>query len=408
MVMHTVIVRSAMTKHVSADDSQLVENLLSQLRQAKGLSRVELAAQAGITRQAVHAIETNQYLPTTAVALRLAQALGCRVEDLFRLLPQEEIVEGEWFTAAAPLHVLQSPTRVKVARVGARFIVRPVAELGEVMNYAVPADGFALPNAHSSQRSQHSSRHVQVRLLRNRRVIEQEIAVAGCDPSVFLAGDYLRRQKEDCTVVGWTLGSAAAIDALKRGEVHVAGVHVVDAQSGESNLPYLRRHLKGNEYLIITFAVWEEGLLVAPGNPKSIRGVEDLVRADISLINREAGAGARLLLDQQLASAGIAPGTILGYDQIGRSHFQVARTIAEGHADAAVGVRAAANLFGLGFLPLQRARYDFVVPKAHLQDHPGIEAFLNVLVSRSFRSEIDALGGYDMSETGTVRDLRGH
>lgn len=188
----------------------------------------------------------------------------------------------------------------------------------------------------------------------------------------------------------------------------MAGVHVVDAQSGESNLPYLRRHLKGNEYLVVTFAVWEEGLLVAPGNPKSVRGVEDFARTDISLINREAGAGARLLLDQKLTSAGIAPGTVLGYDRIGRSHFQVARTIAEGHADVAVGVRAAANLFGLEFLPLQRARYDFVVPKAHLADHPGIEAFLNILVSRSFRAEIDALGGYDMTETGTVHDLRVH
>lgn len=408
--MYCVIVRSAMTKHIPADDSQLVENLLVQLRQAKGLSRVELAAQAGITRQAVHAIETNQYLPTTAVALRLAQALGCRVEDLFRLLPQEEVVEGEWFTASAPMQAPRNAMRVKVARVGARFIVRPVAELGEVMNYAVPADGLVLPLPASrrSPRSQHPSRTVQVRLLRNRRVIEQEIAVAGCDPSVFLAGDYLRRQKEDCTVVGWTLGSAAAIDALKRGEVHMAGVHVVDAQSGESNLPYLRRHLKGNEYLVVTFAVWEEGLLVAPGNPKSVRGVEDFARTDISLINREAGAGARLLLDQKLTSAGIAPGTVLGYDRIGRSHFQVARTIAEGHADVAVGVRAAANLFGLEFLPLQRARYDFVVPKAHLADHPGIEAFLNILVSRSFRAEIDALGGYDMTETGTVHDLRVH
>ncbi len=397
-----------MKKSPQVEDSASVQNLLEETRQAKGLTRVALALRAGITRQAVHAIETNQYLPTTAVALRLAQALGCRVEDLFRLLPQEEIVEGEWSAASVSMKPSHLNTRVKVAKVGSRFIVRPVAELGEVMNYAVPADGLTLPGSHQSQRPQHPSRKVQVRLLRNRRVIEQEIAVAGCDPSVFLAGDYLRRQKEDCSVVGWTLGSAAAIDALKRGEVHMAGVHVVDAQSGESNLPYLRRHLKGSEYLVITFAVWEEGLLVAPGNPKSIHGVEDLVRPDIGLMNRETGAGARLLLDQQLAAAGITSAVISGDDRIGRSHFQVARTIAEGHADVAVGVRTAANLFGLDFLPLQRARYDFVVPKAHLKDHPGIEALMNILVSRSFRTEIDALGGYDMTETGTVHELRAH
>ena len=207
-------------------------------------------------------------------------------------------------------------------------------------------------------------------------------------------------------MVGWTLGSAAAIEALKRGEVHIAGVHVVDARSGESNLPYLRRHLTGDEYLIVTFAMWEEGLLVARGNPRSLRSIDDLGRGDIRLINREEGAGARILLDQKLAAAGLDAGTITGYQTIARSHFHIARTIAEGHADVGVGGRAAAHSFRLDFLPLQQARYDLVVPKAHLSAHPSIEAFLNILVSRPFRTEIDALGGYDMSQTGTVHALR--
>ena len=397
-----------MTTRSHSKDSPDVENLLSAMRQAQGLSRADLASRSGITRQAVHAIETDQYLPTTAVALQLASALGCRVEDLFRLVPKEELIEGEWSAGSEVPHALEPSTRVKVARVGSRYIVRPVVDLGEVLNYAVPADGLLVPSPPvqpgSAQSS--SSRQVQVRLLRDRRVIEQEIAVAGCDPSVFLAGDYLRRQKESCTVVGWTLGSAAAIEALKRGEVHIAGVHVVDARSGESNLPYLRRHLTGDEYLIVTFAMWEEGLLVARGNPRSLRSIDDLGRGDIRLINREEGAGARILLDQKLAAAGLDAGTITGYQTIARSHFHIARTIAEGHADVGVGVRAAAHLFGLDFLPLQQARYDLVVPKAHLSAHPSIEAFLNILVSRPFRTEIDALGGYDMSQTGKIHALR--
>jgi putative molybdopterin biosynthesis protein len=395
-----------MKKAPAAEQSIQVENLLAPTRQAKGLSRIELASQAGITRQAVHAIETNQYLPTTAVALRLADALGCRVEDLFRLLPQEDIVEGQWSDSATVQKTPQEAVRVKVARVGARYIVRPVVDLGEVLNYAVPADGLLVPSRGVRTGAAASPRRVQVCLLRDRRVIEQEIAVAGCDPSVFLAGDYLRRHQDSCTVVGWNLGSTAAIEALKRGEVHIAGVHVVDAQSGESNLPYLRRHLKGNDYLVVTFAVWEEGLLVAAGNPKSVRGVEDLVRPEIRFINREAGAGARLLLDQKLIAAGMTPESVAGYSTIARSHFQVARAIAEGHADVGLGVRAAAQLFGLEFLPLQQARYDLVIPRVHINDHPSIESFLNILVSRPFRTEIDALGGYDMSQTGTVHALR--
>lgn len=395
-----------MRKPTSSQDTQPIENLLAQTRQAKALSRADLAARAGITRQAVHAIETDQYLPTTAVALRLAAVLNCRVEDIFRLIPQGEIVEGELSAAVKVPMALQESVRVKVVRVGSRYIVRPVVDLGEALNYAVPADGLVVHSPQLEAGATHSIRHVQVRLLRDRRVIEQEIAIAGCDPSVFLAGDYLRRQKDNCLVVGWNLGSAAAIDALQRGEVHIAGVHVVDALSGESNLPYLRRHLKGDDYLVVTFAVWEEGLLVATGNPKSIRGVDDLGRPDIRLVNREEGAGARLLLDQRLVAAGIATGNVAGYETHARSHFQIARTIAEGHADVGVGVRAAAQLFGLEFLPLQQARYDLVVPKSHLNDHPSIETFLNILVSRPFRTEIDALGGYDMSQTGKVHALR--
>lgn len=395
-----------MKKPTSTQDTQPIENLLAQTRQARALSRADLAERAGVTRQAVHAIETNQYLPSTAVALRLAEALNCRVEDIFRLIPQEEIVEGELSAAVKVPMALQESVRVKVVRVGSRYIVRPVVDLGEALNYAVPADGLVVHSSQLEAGATQSIRHVQVRLLRDRRVIEQEIAIAGCDPSVFLAGDYLRRQKDSCLVVGWNLGSAAAIDALQRGEVHIAGVHVVDALSGESNLPYLRRHLKGDDYLVVTFAVWEEGLLVAPGNPKSIRSVDDLGRPDIRLVNREEGAGARLLLDQRLVAAGIATGNVAGYETHARSHFQIARTIAEGHADVGVGVSAAAQLFGLEFLPLQQARYDLVVPKSHLNDHPSIETFLNILVSRPFRTEIDALGGYDMSQTGKIHTLR--
>ncbi len=395
-----------MKKPTPSQDTRPIENLLAQTRQARALSRADLAERAGVTRQAVHAIETNQYLPTTAVALRLAEALNCRVEDIFRLIPQEEIVEGELSAAVKVPMALQESVRVKVVRVGSRYIVRPVVDLGEALNYAVPADGLVVYSPQVQAGATQSIRQVQVRLLRDRRVIEQEIAIAGCDPSVFLAGDYLRRQKDSCLLVGWNLGSAAAIDALQQGEVHIAGVHVVDAPSGESNLPYLRRHLKGDDYLVVTFAVWEEGLLVATGNPKSIRSVDDLGRPDIRLVNREEGAGARLLLDQRLVAAGIATGNVAGYETHARSHFHIARTIAEGHADVGVGVRAAAQLFGLEFLPLQQARYDLVVPKSHLNDHPSIETFLNILVSRPFRTEIDALGGYDMSQTGKVHALR--
>jgi molybdate-binding protein len=236
-------------------------------------------------------------------------------------------------------------------------------------------------------------------------LIEQEIAVAGCDPAIFLAGEYLRRHTNTASVVGWTMGSGAALEALKRGEVHIAGLHIVDSKSGESNLPYVRRHLKGYDVSIVTFARWEEGLIVPAGNPKGIHEIADIARTDVQLVNREAGAGARILLDQRLSAAGIASHHIKGYDRLASSHFHVARLISEGQADVGVGVRFAANYYGLDFVPLQEARYDLVVPKAYLSSHPVLQSFFETIVTRQFRGEVEALGGYDTKETGKLQTL---
>ncbi|MEW6248080.1 MAG: substrate-binding domain-containing protein [Nitrospirota bacterium] len=393
-------------KH-KAEPASNIENRLQTIRMARGLSQTELARSAGITRQAVCAIEANRYLPTTAVALRLAGALGCRVEDLFSLLTIGEHIEGD-LVGSIPLHASHAgQARVKVARIGTRFVIRPVSALGEILNFTVPADGLLIGPAGGERRTVKPGSRVTVRLLRDRRGVEQEVAVAGCDPAIVLAGEYLRRHHHAATVVGWTMGSAAALEALKRGEVHMAGLHIVDAKSGESNLPYLRRHLTGEDVMVVTFAIWEEGLLVRSGNPKGIRNIGDLAREDVTLMNREGGAGARLLLDQKLAATGIDPAQVNGYRHVARSHFEVARTVAEGRADVGIGIRAAARYYGLDFIPLQEARYDLVVPKAVIASHPTLSVLLDTIVSRPFRTEVEALGGYDTRETGTVRSLRG-
>ncbi len=389
-----------------AEPASNINNQLKTLRAAKGLSQEGLATSAHITRQAVCAIEGNQYLPTTGVALRLAGALGCRVEDLFSLRETGEIITGELIVEQDRPENIHTPVRVKVARVEDRYVVRPVTALGELLAYTVPADGLLMEHEGTVRGREKVSKRARVQLLRDRRIIEQEIAIAGCDPAIFLAGEYLRRYKETATVTGWTMGSAAALEALKRREVHVAGLHIVDGKTGESNLPYLRQHLRGDNYLIVTFAAWEEGLIVRRGNPKGIRRVEDLSRKDVTLINREPGAGARHLLDQRLEKEGLHDRDVRGYNLIADSHFQVARRVSEGQADVGVGVRSASNLFGLDFIPLQQSRYDLVVPKPYLTTHPSIGNFLEAIVSRQFRTEIEALGGYDTTETGKIRQLR--
>jgi molybdate-binding protein len=230
--------------------------------------------------------------------------------------------------------------------------------------------------------------------------------VAGCDPAIFLAGEHLRRQKDRGSVIGWTMGSTAALQALERGEVHVAGLHLFDPSSGESNLPFLKRVLKGTAYHVVTFATWEEGFLVRPSNPKGIHEAADLAESNVRVINREEGSGARLLLDQRLRAAGLDPTRIQGYDTVLRSHVDVARAIASHHADVGIGIRSAAQLFGLDFVPIQAARYDLVVPTAYLKSHPTLAHLFDTLASQSFRNEIEALGGYDTRDTGKLHSLR--
>jgi molybdate-binding protein/DNA-binding XRE family transcriptional regulator len=394
-----------MVRPVSVVPSDSVENRLRQVREAQGLSQADLASQAGITRQAVYAIEAGEYLPTTGVALRLAGALRCRVEELFSLNDPGDLVEG-MFLGGGSFPSRRAGLRVKVASVGGRVVVRPVATLGTVLNFTVPADGLMV--GPSPGQSRREGAHVRVRLLRDRRSIEEEVTVAGCDPSIFLAGEYLRRRQGAATVVGWTMGSAAALQALLHGQVHAAGVHVVDDKTGEHNLPFLRRHLRKGAYTVVTFAAWEQGLLVASGNPKGIRTVADLSRKGVTLVNREEGAGARLLLDRQLTVEGIRPAQVHGYRRLVSSHLDVARQIAEGQADVGVGVRSAATLLGLSFVPLQEERYDLVMPTAYLSTHPSLSMLLDTMTTRAFRKEIESLGGYDVREMGTRRELWEH
>jgi molybdate-binding protein/DNA-binding XRE family transcriptional regulator len=379
-------------------------NRLKEVRIARGLSQGELAARAAVTRQAISSIEANRYLPTTVVALQLARVLNTSVEDLFSLQSPGEVIEARLIDVPGSASSAGSLPRVKVVKVNGQYYARPVAGLGEVLSYTVAADGF-LESQEVRRRGRTDMPVVQVRLSRNRDSIEQEIAVAGCDPAIFLAGEHLRRRKDQTSVVGWTMGSTAALQALQRGEVHVAGIHLTDDSTGESNLPFLRRHLKVSAYEVITFATWEEGLVIRPGNPKQIRSVADLVRDDVRVINREAGAGARLLLDQRLHAAGFAGSQVNGYDRTAASHLHVARLVSEGQADVGVGIRSAAQSYGLEFIPLQSARYDLVVPKAYLSSHPSLSHLFDTLASRPFRSEIAAIGGYDTTDTGKLQAL---
>jgi molybdopterin molybdotransferase/putative molybdopterin biosynthesis protein len=371
-------------------DSTRFENHLREKRLALGLSQQRLAAMAGITRQAVCAVETNQYSPATSVALQLARALRCRVEDLFSIKSRGEIIDGELLGA---LPEGADKIRAQVIQLGDRVLVRPLDGCGELTSLSANADGLILA-------AQSNRKRVKVMLLKDRAAARRKIVVAGCDPAMFLAAEHLGRHGQE--LVPRLMGSSMAMRALARGEAHLAGVHLADERSGSWNLPDLKRHLKGMDCLIVTFAYWEEGLIVKRGNPKHFRVAADLGRPAVRVVNREIGSGARRLIDRELKNAGIQSTRVKGYRDEVFSHLEVAARVKAGLADVGIGVRAAAFICGLDFIPLQHERYDLVIPKFHYETVPGVQRLLDTIVSKPFRDELEALGGYDTREIGNI------
>ncbi len=382
---------------VKVSPQESVCNRLRDIRKKQGISQAELAVIVGLTRQAVYAIEANQYLPSTNIALRFAHALKCRVEDIFILSNHEEIVEAEFIGSTTKLG---HPTRVKLSFVGSRILARPMAELGDVLNFVMPADGVALEQTKKS--SSRKRPYVRVQLLNSPEAIKKGILIAGCDPALFLAGEHVRKINAMAGITNWTMGSANALRALQREEVHMAGLHLVDVKSGQSNVPYLKRHIPGQDFVGVRFASWVQGLLIHPGNPKTIRSVEDFGQSGLRLVNREVGAGARFLLDTLLRKSGLTGEKLLGYDNEVPSHLEVARLIRDGMADVGIGVEAAARHFGLGFIPLREEQYDLIMRTEFLNSHPVMSQFLDAMVSHPFRREIESLGGYTVTEIGKI------
>lgn len=370
-----------------------IENRLRERRQAAGLSQKQLADRVGITRQAVAAVETNLYCPATSVSLQLADALRCRVEDLFRIRASAELIDAK---ILGPLPQSTDKIRAQVLQIGDRFLVRSLDGSGELSSLNSGADGLIVGGRGRSRR-------VKVELLSDREALRRRIVIGGCDPGVFLAADHLSRHNHN-RLVPCLMGNRRALGALKRGEIHVAGVHTGGERDDAQVITNLHRSLGIKDLVVVTFAHWEAGLIVQRGNAKRIRSCADLVRPRMRMINRERGSGARRLLDRQLKNAGISPTRIKGYGDTVSSHLEVAARIKAGLADVGVGVRAASGIYGLDFVPLQRERYDWVIPRIYYETLPGVRMLLDTVVEKRFRDELEALGGYDTREIGRLVD----
>ncbi|MEH2324946.1 MAG: substrate-binding domain-containing protein [Nostoc sp.] len=370
-------------------DSDLRNNLKS-IRTRLGMSQQDLANIANVTRQTISGVESGLYAPSVAITLRLAKALGCQVEDLFWLerdLPEIEAV------LAKPVPNGQQ-LRVSVARVGGQWIAYPLIGKDAFRQDMIPADGEGT--------SQTGTNKVRVRLLDdNLDTLHNTVVIAGCAPVISLWARATERWHPQLRVQYNFANSMAALHSLCRGEAHIAGMHLYDPETGEYNTPFVRDVLAGREAVLITLGVWEEGLLLKSGNPMGIRTVSDLVAGGATIVNREIGSGSRMLLEQTLQKEQIPFDAVQGFDNILKTHQDVAQAVVRGVADAGISTASVATAFGLGFIPLHRSRYDLVILKEYLEEAP-VQQLLSTLGHRMVHSQFEILGGYDISKIGEV------
>lgn len=370
-------------------DSGLLNNLKS-IRTRLGMSQQDLANIASVTRQTISGVESGQYAPSVAIALRIAKALGCQVEDLFWLdqdLPEIEAILAKSVPTNQSL-------RLSLARVGGQWIAYPLLGKDAFRQDMIPAD--------AEGESETGSGKVQVRLLDdNLDTLHNTVVIAGCSPVISLWARATERWHPQLRVHFTFANSIAALHSLCRGEAHIAGMHLYDPKTGEHNVPFAREILSGREAVLITLGLWEEGLLVPLGNPKGFKTLSDVVEADATIVNREIGAGSRMLLEQKLQQEQIPFQAVKGFEHIVTSHQDVAQAVALGFVDAGISTASIAATFGLGFIPLHQSRYDLVILKEYLEEAP-IQQLLSTLGHRMVHSQLEVLGGYDITKIGEV------
>ncbi len=378
-------------------------------RVARGLTQDELARRAGLSRQALGAIEAGSYQPGVGAALALARELGHSVEALFGRPAEPSLVEADWSEAPVDSPEGETPgasaSAARNAPPGApAMLARRAVALGRVggrlVALAQPPPAIRLAAA-GGVLEHAAGRRARVAAFRTQQEIDATLLIAGCDPAVTILADWMGRHRPATTLTPVTSSSRAALAALLGGRVHAAGVHLYDRTGGEYNLAAVRDALRRRRAVMVNFARWELGLGVRRGNPLELRSIADLARPGMRIVNREPGSGARLVLDQALAELKIAPRRIAGYARELSGHLEVAAAIAAGEAEAGLTLRVAAEAFKLGFVPVREERYDLVILQRET-DSPPVRAMLDALNSGSFAIEVSQLCAYDTARMGQV------
>jgi putative molybdopterin biosynthesis protein len=351
-------------------------------RQARGFSQQQLAGMAGVSRQAVSAVESGLSDPSLRVALALARALGMTVEEMFGSSSPAPTVVAR---PVAPLG--GAGARVTLAPMGDGLVALPLS--GATVSRAgfLPAGGLADGDAGPGEGG-------QVRLMEPPR---PTLVAAGCDPALPLLEGPLGLLDPPVAFTWWPCPSREALKLAARGLVHVAGAHLRGSGGDYNTGPAAELLPQGGE--VIGFCAWREGLVVRPELADGVSGVGDVAGRGLRLVNREPGAEARSVLDRELARLEIKASQLPGYGTQATGHLQVAAAIAAGVADAGVASEPAALAYGLAFVPLSAERFDLVIPAGH-PDTREVQGLLKVLSSRWLRDQLASLPGYDPARCG--------
>jgi putative molybdopterin biosynthesis protein len=288
--------------------------------------------------------------------------------------------------------------RVRLGRVAGQVVATPLPRGAGVLTSLVRADGLLLVPA--GLEGHHAGEDVEVELLRGLdEVTRTVVAIGSHDLVLDLAASALRERDPRLTLVSSNVGSLGGLVAVRDGLCHLAGSHLLDPATGEYTLPYLDRVLGPGAGAVIRLVHRQQGLLVAPGNPLGLVSVADLGRAGVRYVNRQRGAGTRVLLDHELDRHRVDPLDVDGYGREESTHLAVAAAVAAGRADAGLGILAAARAFGLDFVPVAEEPYDLVTTPETLAEGV-LDPLLDLITEASFTASVEALGGYSTAETG--------
>jgi len=288
--------------------------------------------------------------------------------------------------------------RARLGKVAGRIVAVPLNRGAGVVSSFVKADGII--HVPQNVEGYEAGEQVRVELLRPIAEIEQTLVITGShDPLIDEAMDIMRRTWPDSFVASSHVGSMGGIMAVKRGEAHLGGVHLLDEASGEYNKAYIRKYIPEGGVVLMRCVKRSQGLMVAKGNPLEVQGIADLPR--LRYVNRQKGSGTRVLLDYLLKQQGIDPSLIQDYDREELTHTAVAAAVAAGSADAGMGILSAARIYDLGFIPVCEEEYDLLISESALSMEP-VQRMIKVLQSDEFAARLEKLGGYQLDQPGEI------